>query len=33
VLVTPSIRPCSNKFKLAREGEKGKEHSELLVEV
>ncbi len=26
--ITPSIRHCSNKYKLAREGEKGKEKDE-----
>ncbi len=28
VLVTPSLRHCSNKYKLAREGEKDKENDE-----
>ncbi len=28
MLVTPSLRHCSNKYKLAREGEKGKEKDE-----
>ncbi len=26
--ITPSLRHCSNKYKLAREGEKGKEKDE-----
>ncbi len=26
--LTPSLRHCSNKYKLAREGEKGKEKDE-----
>ncbi len=26
--ITPSLRPCSNKYKLAREGEKDKEKDE-----
>ncbi len=28
MLVTPSLRHCSNKYKLAREGEKGKDKDE-----
>ncbi len=28
MLLTPSLRHCSNKYKLAREGEKGKEKDE-----
>ncbi len=28
MLVTPSLRHCSNKYKLAREGEKDKEKDE-----
>ncbi len=28
VPLTPSLRHCSNKYKLAREGEKGKEKDE-----
>ncbi len=28
MLVTPSLRHCLNKYKLAREGEKGKENDE-----
>ncbi len=28
MLVTPSLRHCSNKYKIAREGEKGKEKDE-----
>ncbi len=28
MLVTPSLRHCSNKYKLAREGEKGKKRDE-----
>ncbi len=28
MLVTPSLRHCSNKYKLAREGEKEKEKDE-----
>jgi len=28
VPITPSLRHCSNKFKLAREGEKDKEKDE-----
>ncbi len=27
--ITPSLRHCSNKYKLAREGEKGKEKDEV----
>ncbi len=33
VLVTPSLRHCSNKYKLAREGEKGKEKDEDIEKV
>ncbi len=29
VFVTPSLRHCSNKYKLAREGEKDKEKDEV----
>ncbi len=29
MLVTPSIRHCSNKYKLAREGEKDKQKEEV----
>ncbi len=28
VPITPSLRHCSNKYKLAREGEEGKEKDE-----
>ncbi len=28
MLITPSLRHCSNKYKLAREGEKDKEKDE-----
>ncbi len=31
--ITPSLRHCSNKYKLAREGEKGKEKDEDLEKV
>ncbi len=27
--ITPSLRHCSNKYKLAREGEKGKEKEDI----
>ncbi len=31
--ITPSLRHCSNKYKLAREGEKDKEKDEDLEKV
>ncbi len=31
--LTPSLRHCSNKYKLAREGEKGKEKDEDIEKV
>ncbi len=33
MLITPSLRHCSNKYKLAREGEKDKEKDEDLEKV
>ncbi len=33
MLVTPNLRNCSNKYKLAREGEKEKEKDEDLEKV
>ncbi len=33
MLVTPSLRHCSNKYKLAREGEKEQEKDEDLEKV
>ncbi len=31
--LTPSLRHCSNKYKLAREGEKGKEKDEDIEKI
>ncbi len=33
MLVTPSLRHCSNKYKLAREGEKDKEEDEFYLGI